>query len=489
MGVGRAVLVVAGSLAALVGFALLVSGAVLGWAHATQRDDAGYYASGTHRVESAGYAVTSEHIDLGTDVRDGDWFPFDELGTVRLDAVDPGGAPLFVGIGPSDAVDRYLADVAHHQVDSMSVRPREVDYRARPGDAVPEPPGEQGFWAASATGETLRWEVEGGDWTVVVMNPDGTAGVDAEVSVGIRTDLLAPIAVALAVAGLLGLGVAGAFLVLALRNAVVAAPPRSAAVPVAPVPGAYPARLEGTLDEPLSRWLWLVKFVLVLPHVVVLAFLWMATVVLTVVAGVAILFTGRYPRPLFDFNVGVMRWTWRVGFYAVGAFGTDRYPPFRLAPDPDYPADFDVDYPERLSRGLVLVKWWLLALPHLVIVSIFSGGWSVGADDGWRVAGGGGLIAVVAIIGAAVLTFRGTYPRELFHFVMGLNRWCFRVLAYVALLRDEYPPFRFDGGGSDPGARPVVPPPPPPPVPASPAPTAPLVAAGGDAGHGRGGPG
>ena len=133
----------------------------------------------------------------------------------------------------------------------------------------------------------------------------------------------------------------------------------------------YPVRLTGELDPNLSRWLWLVKMFLAIPHYVVLAFLWVAFLVTTVIAGFAILFTGRYPRSLFDFNVGVLRWNWRVGFYVYAALGTDRYPPFTLART-DYPADFDVAYPERLSRGLVLVKW-LLAIPHLIIVGLIAG--------------------------------------------------------------------------------------------------------------------
>jgi len=221
----------------------------------------------------------------------------------------------------------------------------------------------------------------------------------------------------------------------------------------------YPVRLDGELDQDLSRWLWLVKWILVIPHVVVLVFLWFAVTVLTVVAGFAVLFTGRYPRPIFDFNLGVMRWTWRVSFYAMSAFGTDRYPPFGLEPDPSYPANFDVDYPEGLSRGLVLVKWWLLALPQYVVVGFFAGGWGLGSNGGWRLAGGGGLIAVLALVGIVVFAVHGVYPRSVFDFVMGMNRWCFRVLAYAALMRDEYPPFRFDGGGTDPGHRPLSQPP------------------------------
>jgi hypothetical protein len=221
---------------------------------------------------------------------------------------------------------------------------------------------------------------------------------------------------------------------------------------------AYPARLDGELDPQLRRWTWLVKWLLVIPHVFVLAFLWLAVSVLTVVAGFAILFTGRYPRGIFDFNLGVMRWTWRVEFYATSAFGTDRYPPFSLQPEPDYPARFDVDYPERLSRGLVLVKWWLLALPHYLIIGVFAGGlgW---ADHGARQAvWSGGLILLLAIIAGFVLLGTGRYPRGLFDFIMGMNRWCFRVLAYAALMRDEYPPFRFDSGPTDPGSAPPPPP-------------------------------
>ena len=446
--VARIVMTVIGALLMVAALVLGAIGGILTWAYATQRDDDGFFTSDTGRIETLSHAVTSEEIDLGASPEAGDRaVDLGDLATVRLSADPSHDEDVFIGIGPEDDVERYLDGVAHAEITDLEVDPFRVTYRSTGGGEPDDPPGDQTFWVARAEGsgiQTLEWDLEAGEWTVVIMNADGSAGVGVEASAGVKVDWLLPLAIGLLV-GAAVLAVVGAVLL------VLGAAGLGTHVAAAPVVGPYPLRLEGRLDLPLSRWLWLVKWLLLIPHFIVLLVLWLAFFVVTVVAFFAILITGRYPRSLFGFNVGVLRWSWRVAFYSFGGFATDRYPPFTLGAAPDYPATLDVAYPKQLSRGLVLVKWWLLAIPHYVVLGIIGGG-LVGfwGDEGGRSAGGPGLITWLVIVAAVVLLFVGRYPRGIFDFAVGLNRWAYRVIAYAALMTDEYPPFRLDQGGPEP---------------------------------------
>lgn len=225
-----------------------------------------------------------------------------------------------------------------------------------------------------------------------------------------------------------------------------------------------PLGLTGTLQAGMSRWLWLVKMLLAIPHFVILAALWLWFIVSTPVAGIAILATGRYPRWLFEVNTGILRWNWRVGFYVYAALGTDLYPPFTTRRT-SYPATLEVEYPDRLSRPAVLVKW-LLALPQIVIVAL------LGADillypipalnelsTGPLLLGGYSVLNLLVVVAGFLVLVTGRYPAGYFDFLVGISRWMYRVLIYLALMTDEYPPFRLDAGGGEPApttAQPAV---------------------------------
>ncbi|MGV8873660.1 MAG: DUF4389 domain-containing protein [Rhodococcus sp. (in: high G+C Gram-positive bacteria)] len=465
MGLNRILALVLGCVVAFASFAMLGVGMLLFFGYLAQDND-GRIGLPTAPLTTASSALVSEDVSL-VDVIDSQVSDRVTV-SVRVTSSDP-AREVLIGIAPTADVDDYLVGVAYTVVTDVEFSPFRARYDTIAGGEPAGSPLDQPWWSAraSGTGTTqVEWKPQSGSWTMVVMNADGSAGVDVDVSAGVRVQSLGPVAASVLAASaiLLVLGV-GAIVFgasglgkRAASEAVSEAEPTAEpqAVPGVTAPTRYPVTLTGERPASLSRGLWIVKWILALPHYVVLVFLGAGFIVTTFVAGVAILFTGKYPRGLFHFNVGVLRWVWRVQFYSYSALGTDRYPPFTLH-HTDYPADLTVHYPEKLSRGKVLVKWWLLAIPHYLVLSVLAGGWYAG----FRVAGSGdagatgqpyifgSVLGVLVLIAGLSLLFTGRYPRGLFDMVLGINRWVFRVAAYAALMTDDYPPFQLDMGPND----------------------------------------
>ncbi len=445
MSAGKIVLLVFGAIFILISIGMIVGGGTLIWIDQAFKDSEGFLTTDTVTLERSSYAITTHPADI--DLRG--WWRWGQgdFATIKVEGSNNNPAKqIFIGIAEQSDVEDYLHNVEYDEISAFEIyhpdpdKEYKVEYTRHYGNATPEAPTSQTFWVAEAYGsdtQTLKWELQEGTWVLVLMNADGSKGIDLIGVVGIKVPWIFGVGLGLLIGGIVLLIIAVVMIVLATRR-----PPVSGemakAVPGAP-PGpegkpSYPLTFKGELAEPLSQWLWLVKWLLIIPHLIVLAFLWVAAAVLWVLSFFAILFTSKYPRSFFDFNVGVLRWTWRVGFYSYLALGTDKYPPFTLKAG-GYPADLDVPYPDRLNSGLVLVKWWLLAIPHYIVLSFFWGfthAW-------WRWIG---LGFVLVLFAAIVLLFTGRYPKDIYNLVLGINRWTTRVATYSWLMTDRYPPFR-----------------------------------------------
>lgn len=188
--------------------------------------------------------------------------------------------------------------------------------------------------------------------------------------------------------------------------------------------GAYPVVYEADMPERLSRWLWLVKWLLALPHFVVVGVLGFVMWFTLLFTWLAIVFTGKYPRGLFDFNLGVSRWVTRVTGYIW--LLTDKYPPFSTAEVSEYPVRLKLEYPGALSRLKAFFRIFL-AIPQLIVI--------------------GALVYVqgaLLLVHIVVVVFTGKPNREVFRIIVGVARWNARVTQYCYLVTDTYPPFSFD---------------------------------------------
>jgi hypothetical protein len=187
------------SLTGLVAFALFLAGGLLLWANGHYKDADGYLSTGSQRFDSREYAITTPNLDVGAGAP-GLEIKSDRYGELRLQTMQKGGKPLFVGIARTRDVEAWLRGASYSEVSDIDFAPFKAKYAQRHGTRKPGPPSQQRFWAATGT-HALHWDVESGDWSVVVMNADGSRGVSAAVSAGAKVPYIAEIAY-----GTLGLG-------------------------------------------------------------------------------------------------------------------------------------------------------------------------------------------------------------------------------------------------------------------------------------------
>lgn len=204
---GRLASLVAGSILILLSVVLLAGAGTLTWAD--QEQQGGYLTTGTATYSTGGYALASDPVNLHGWWR---WLgSFTDSVRIRVTATRP-GTPVFAAIGPASAVSRYLSGVSYASVTALG----DHDVVQHPGSLVPAPPSAAFDWAAQVRGagsQTLRWSARSGDWMVLVMNADGSAGVTIRTDIGITSPVLPWLAAELLAAGLLG-GLTGAVLVL-----------------------------------------------------------------------------------------------------------------------------------------------------------------------------------------------------------------------------------------------------------------------------------
>lgn len=220
MRAGKIVSLIIGILMVIVALALVVPGGVLLGIYGTQRDSDGFFMTSTRSLTTNGYALATPDVDLNLG-HVADWLPTGSRAALRVQATSNSDAPLFVGIGPTNEVSRYLAGVDYDEVTDFGWGWSSVKYRHLAGEAPTLPPGTQSFWVGKEDGTgplTLDWDIQDGNWTAVIMNADLSAAVNADVKLGARFDLLFPIGLGMVIGGVVLLGVGILLIVLGARR-------------------------------------------------------------------------------------------------------------------------------------------------------------------------------------------------------------------------------------------------------------------------------
>jgi hypothetical protein len=232
MTIGKILLLIGGGIGALLATALLAAGGVSLWADTAKTDRDGYFSSKAYPVQTNTHALVSEGLDIDADA---DWI-FDDGRhmSVRIAATAEDGDRIFVGVAPQSDVAAYLGGVSYDEVTDVDVDPFGLETEPHAGQATPRAPDSQGIWEASVEGsgtQTLRWDPEPGDWSVVLMNADGSAGVNTETTFAARVSFLFELGLGLVIGGAVLLAGSAALIFVGVRK-----PPKdSRGVPAAEV--------------------------------------------------------------------------------------------------------------------------------------------------------------------------------------------------------------------------------------------------------------
>jgi hypothetical protein len=200
---GRSIAIVAGATLGALAVSLVLAGGAFVAMHSSKRDADGFYSAGQKTLATPTAAIVADKLDVGGD-GPGWLFSKSRLGTLRVTARGTPEKPVFVGVARTSQVNAYLHGVAQDEITDVDVDPLSVTYHRRHGTATPAAPVDQTFWTSRASGSgraSVTWPVQKGNWAVVVMNADGTAGVQTPVSVGAKAGFLLWLG-----CGLLGLG-------------------------------------------------------------------------------------------------------------------------------------------------------------------------------------------------------------------------------------------------------------------------------------------
>ena len=220
MSAERIIVLVIGIIVLLLGIILVFFGGALLVVNNTLKDSEGFLNTKTIQIESDSYAVTTLPADI--DLRAAWIWDWSDLAAFRVEgSSDNPSMQLFIGIAEEMYVKDYLHGVEHDEITDLKIFPYELEYTRHGGASIPQSPATKNFWNKSSHGagaQIIEWELETGSWVLVLMNDDGSIGIDADVIFGAKVPILFTLGVGFLAGGIVILAIGGLLIYLAVRR-------------------------------------------------------------------------------------------------------------------------------------------------------------------------------------------------------------------------------------------------------------------------------